>query len=91
MMTAKDEWNEYMNNMYSLAFEDFHRGDYYRALKETLDRLERDCKSNFDEDDFEYISDWIYALAASGDAQGTFMYERGYQDCIGILKRLDVI
>ena len=91
MLTAKQEWEEYLHNMYSRAFEDFHRTDHYRALRENLDRMEESCESNFREGDFARIMDWIDAILTVNAAECGFMYERGYQDCVALLRRLEVV
>lgn len=91
MITAKREWEEYLSNMYSRAFDDFHHTDLYYALKEKLDRMESDCKINFSEDDFAYIDAWIEALMAMDSAECCFVYEQGYKDCVALFKRLEVL
>lgn len=91
MITAKIEWDEYLSNMYNLAFEEFHQTHLYHSLKRDLDRMESDCKINFGKDDFAYINAWIEAIMAVNSAECNFMYERGYQDCTAMLRRLEVI
>ena len=91
MSTLKTEWNEHIQNMYSHAFQDFQLTDLHCALTEQLKRLEQDCNSNFQEDDLLYITAWVEALLIHSDTQGIFMYKRGYEDCIGTLRQLDVI
>jgi len=90
-MTAKSEWKEYLDNMYSQAFQEFHRTGHCLALRETLDRMERDCQMNFRADDFAYINAWMDALMMMNSAECVFMYERGYRDCVDTLKQLEVI
>jgi hypothetical protein len=92
MLDAKQEWDEYLRNMYSHAFQEFHRTDHYSALKETLERMEKDCKDNFyEEEDLAFIEAWIEALGAVNAAECEFMYERGYRDCVALLRRLEVV
>ena len=91
MLTAKQEWDEYLHNMYSQAFKEFHRTDHYRALKEKLDRMESDCRINSIAKDFFFVEEWIETLMEVNAAECGFMYERGYKDCVTLLKRLEVV
>ena len=91
LSTIKTGWDEHLQNMYSNAFQEFHSSALHRAIAEQLERLEQNCTSNFGEEDRRSVIAWVEALIAESDAQSMFMYRRGYKDCIGTLRLLDVI
>jgi len=91
MIEGKQEWNEYIFNMHRHATAEFRCTDHYRALKEKLVRMEGDCRGDSVAKDFFFMEKWIEALMEVNAAECGFMYERGYQDCVALLRRLEVV
>jgi len=91
MLNEKTEWNVYLENMHQHAYTEFRGSNHYHELRINLDRMEESCKGNFREADFARIVDWVDVILNTSGAESEFMYRRGYRDCVGLLKHLQII
>lgn len=85
MRTLETIWNESLTMLLQNAHEIFCKREEYSLLREKLDRAEQDCEINFSKDDLDYFSCWIEAQAALDGAEGWFLYEQGFRDCVAVL------
>jgi len=90
-MTPKSKWNEYLHSMFKCAFEDFHGTDYCRAMKEKIEHDEELCRNDFTNREFVNVEVWIDAICEIHSVESEFMYERGYHDCVAMLKCMEVL
>lgn len=61
-MTLRKEWDEYLFNMHSNTTDKFRKSTVYNILKEKVEKMEKDCKFNFSDGDYDYLVTWLDAV-----------------------------
>ena len=91
MNIPNHEWENHLFHMMHIALEEFRGTELHDSLKHILDQAENSCKSKLSTDDLTHVRTWIEALTELLSVERDFLYERGYKDCVAILKQLEVV
>ena len=90
-MSNKKEFDFFVEEMLSNAVKDFKETTQYELLQEKLEQMERDCDTSLTEDGKEFALECFDLLLDVGGQQEHYVYRKGLQDCVSLLKYLGVL
>jgi len=92
-MSVNEEFDFFVNELLSRAVEEFKSSDEYNLLKEKLDTMESDCDTMLSkaEKDFAVECFELILEVDSKEEQYVYVYRKGLQDGVLILKNLGVL
>ena len=90
-MSNREEFEFFVEEMLNNAVKTFRETAQYRLLQEKLDQMDRDCDTMLAEDEKEFAAECFELLSDAGDQQEHYIYRKGLQDCVSVLKHLGVL
>lgn len=91
-MENNQNFELFLDTMLDTAVKEFHATPQYFLLKEKLEQMDLECDIMFPlETDREFVDHCLSLLTEISGHQEKYIYLKGYQDCIKLLKRLDIL
>lgn len=89
-MTNKEEWNEFLENLFNNAISKFEETKDYKYLKEKQEQLNAriDEKVNSDR---EFLENCAFEMGLDDERKSEFVYRQDIKDCVWLLKNLGVL
>lgn len=73
------------------AVQEFHSTPHYSLLHEKLQQMDDDCYNNLCADEREFAAECFALLREVHQEQERYLYYRGFQDCVSVLKQIGVL
>jgi len=81
-------FKDYLAFSIEAAMEDYRETEESKRLSEQAINAQSELEARLPQ---EFLEESLDALLGEEDAQGNFLYFRGYLDCVALLKTLGVI
>ena len=89
-MSGREDFAFLIEEMLNFAIRDFKETEQYKLLKEKLDRMNLDCDTMLTEDEKAFAFE-CFELILETDGEESFVYRKGLQDGVKILKWLGAL
>lgn len=90
-MINQEKFAEFLDVLLDDAMEDFYKTLQGQKLNEKLARMDEECDCELMPDQKDFAVKCFATLRETADWQGQYLYRRGMQDCVKILKHLGVL
>lgn len=90
-MSVNKEFVLFIDELLSRAVEEFKSSDEYDLLKEKLDVMERDCDTMLSKSEKDFAIVCFELILEVDSKEEQYVYRKGLQDCVVILKNLGVL
>jgi len=90
-MTNNQEWNEFLDNMFNNAIENYKGTEEYVEQKRFREEVDTFIKTELSTEHSEYLEENLFDLSVSVEKQAKAVYRQGVNDCIMILKNLGIL
>ena len=90
-MTNREEWNEFLENLFSNALKEYQKTKEYKYLQEKHTHIDEILKTNLSVSENKIVADCIFEISLDAERQIDFIYRKGLKDCIFILKELGML
>ena len=88
-MNNQDEWNEFLGRLFGNALNTYQSTKEYAFLKEKQEQIHARVAERCEQDSF--LDDCAFAMGLDHERKSEFVYRKGMQDCVVILKELGVL
>lgn len=90
-MSNQEEWNEFLENIFNNALNEYQNTNEYTFLKEKREQLEERLTEKFLEDKQKFLDNCSFEIYLDAERKMQFLYQQGFKDCVEILKNLGVL
>lgn len=90
-MNDREEFTFFIDEMLNCAVREFKETEQYKLLREKLERMDRDCDTILTSDEKEFAIECFELILEVDGQEELFVYRRGLQDSVKILKWLGVL
>lgn len=90
-MTLSKEYNFFMDELLNRAIEAFQSTEQYKLLQEKLKRMDDDCETMFTKEAHDFATECFELILHVESQEEQFVYRKGFQDCVWLLKTLGVL
>lgn len=90
-MSQSTNFDDLLYTIYENAYSNYKSTPQYEALQEKQEELAIECKRKFINDDYNFITTYIDTIVEIEGSKLEYMYKCGIDDCISILKKLQIL
>lgn len=90
-MTNQEEWNEFLDNLFSNALENYRNSPEHQHIKKREEEIDDFLSTNLTVDENKFVEEIIFELGLTHERKAQVVYQQGLKDCIWILKNLGVL
>lgn len=90
-MTNKEEFELFIEQMYSNAVTEFHKTEEARLWQEKIDKMNADCETMLDPCEREFVTDCFELLLGRDRSKEIYIYRKALLNCVSILKWMGVL
>lgn len=90
-MKLEEYLEELFEELFREAKEQFHYDIRYAAACADKERIELEWEERYSQQEREYLKECLTAYRTSHLEQERFLYRQGIQDCVALLKNLNVL
>ena len=90
-MVNKEEFEYFLEQLIDNAVKNFKETEQYKFLQEKLDQMDRDCDNMLTKDEKDFIVTCFELILDVDGQQERYIYRKGLEDCVSILKELGVL
>ena len=90
-MANIDEWNEFLENMFSNAVKQYRETREHKYIKQRQNQIDEILTNNLVDDEKAVVDDMLFELGLYAERETEAVYQQGLKDCVWILKNLGLI
>ena len=90
-MTNQEEWNEFLENLFSNALESYRDSKEYKYLKEKQEQMNMRALGKSYNDVQAFLEEYTFEMGLDDERKTEFVYRQGIKDCVWILKNLGLV
>lgn len=90
-MNNKQEFEDFIEQMYSNAALEFYKTEEARLWQEKIDQMNTNCETLLHPNDRQFVTDCFELLLARDGQKELYVYRKGLLDCVKLLKWLGVL
>ena len=91
MQATNIDFEDFINFSMEKASRLFRQTEESRLLHEKCEKADQDLKTNFNEEDYDYIEACFEIMLDAESQESLFLYQQAYKDCVELLKKLEVL
>lgn len=90
-MTNKQEWNDFLENLFTNAVTQYEGTKECEYLKEKQQQLNARIDEKQLDGSREFLENCIFEMGLDDERKSEFVYRQGMKDCVWLLKNLGVL
>jgi len=90
-MSNREEWNEFLGNLFDNALKAYQTTKEYEFLKEKQEQLDKRMFEVYPEDTHPLVCDFAFEIGLDTERKAEYLYRQGMKDCVFLLNELGVL
>ena len=90
-MSKNEEWNEFLNNLWSCALKKLQTTKEYDYLKQRREQIDEMLTTNLTRDQKDMVEEVLFVFGLAAEHETEILYQQGLKDCVWLLKNLGVL
>lgn len=91
MINTNKKFDFLIGDLLSQAVEEYKLTEQYSLNKEKLEIIKSDCSIMFTKDEQKFALECFELILAVARQEEEYVYRKGFQDCVWLLKTLGVL
>lgn len=87
----KQNFESYIDYAYEKAIEAYKETDEYYAISQSVELSDKELRTKYSEEEYESIMTKVDAYIMQAEREGSFLYRKGFEDCVAILKEIGIL